>query len=598
MLASQLKIDWFIMCFGVCRSARMKRCLLVVPSVIVGLSSLMLSGCNEIEFDDSVSEQRATIMIPNPESNNVNVDSIELSGNSTQPGKVVRLMAMNYGEGEAEGSWIEVASTISESVPQRTFTNFGIELYPYRMEFQPTDLAGTAFWPEAGVAYLKVDDGTADVVRSAPSTEKVVVSQEAAALLAKFTGRTETSADVGNKAGPGPGFGNGNFNNGNNNNNNNNSVEIEVPAAVKMSNFTTLVDPSDSPTPDLQFLTYKFTDPEDNTVGQPVRRRNNPLSGRELREMNDHGDEYYEAIGAFRRYTVKEINLNSGQERELRLDKSTLQNFKRLHGWRDDEIPVAVFYNGGDFGLGRRVRCMSKSDTVDVPMPSEVADTVKPKSRRTEVVNDPVAVICISENFGSVDGDVSLNRSLQEATDLNRAPFASVAMEYLENADGTTPNAIKFYVYLQDGSLLPLAILDSEGEKHFPEICTVCHGGEYDLVSRSITGSSYLPLAIPEFDYSNRNGFTQADQMATMRYINDLIAKAGATPKSVNLYIDAQRGAPMEEMTRATGSHGPIPEGWQDRPELYEKVFAPYCRACHQTSKLLPFETSASFVAV
>src|SRR5262249_32463758 len=37
----------------------------------------------------------------------------------------------------------------------------------------------------------------------------------------------------------------------------------------------------------------------------------------------------------------------------------------------------------------------------------------------------------------------------------------------------------RFYAFSPDGKLLPAAVLDAEGAKFLPNVCTNCHGGQY-----------------------------------------------------------------------------------------------------------------------
>lgn len=276
--------------------------------------------------------------------------------------------------------------------------------------------------------------------------------------------------------------------------------------------------------------------------------------------------------------------------KEIVLSKSTLQDFKLLHGWDDDELEPAVFYNGGDFGLGRKIRCLSKEDE-SAPYFSE---GLLPFEK------DPVGMVCISENFGNLNDSIPPQASLALAIDPDERPFASVAMEYMSGADETTPNGIKFYVYEENGDLLPIAILDSEGVKAFPDICTVCHGGTYDNKERAIYGASYLPLAIPEFEYLAEDGFSLFDQIENMTLLNEMFLDLAIVPTAVKNYVrglsDASARAVIDEDLDILENY--VMPGWEARPNLYRKAFAPYCRACHQTSRNLPFATANEFIAL
>lgn len=292
-------------------------------------------------------------------------------------------------------------------------------------------------------------------------------------------------------------------------------------------------------------------------------------------------------------------NANAGRRPQLEIEfelkdvilsKSTLQNFKLMHGWDDDALEPAVFYNGGDFGLGRKIRCLSKEDE-NAPFFSEGLIPFN---------EDPVGMVCISENFGNLDDPIPAQEALRLAINPDVLPFASVAMEYMSGADENTPNGIKFYVYIEDGSILPIAILDSEGVKAFPDICTVCHGGTYDNQERAIYGASYLPLAVPEFEYLNQPGFELFDQIENMTDINEMFLDLAIVPSAVKSYVSglSQASAQADINNDFEVLENYVMPGWEARPELYREAFAPYCRACHQTSRNLPFETANEFIAL
>ena len=135
----------------------------------------------------------------------------------------------------------------------------------------------------------------------------------------------------------------------------------------------------------------------------------------------------------------------------------TLADFKTTNGFGTPAELRAIYANSGDLGFGRDMHCVR--------------------------VGDDVAAYVT--NYGDIDTSDSAD---VVAAISGANPVATVAMEYsrIESPPGNptefddTDRVVKFYVYNADGTaLLKAANLDGLGARPIPQLCMVCHGGEY-----------------------------------------------------------------------------------------------------------------------
>ena len=177
-----------------------------------------------------------------------------------------------------------------------------------------------------------------------------------------------------------------------------------------------------------------------------------------------------------------DVNLRNGVDQatanyytniDPRGKRLTLDGFRNTNGMSLDpanpnpQETRGVYANTGDLGFGRDMHC---------------------KKQTASDAQDDVA--CYVTNYGDITTpDIDdANAAITGTTVGQSSLVASVAMEYsrIENAvdpefDGTnTDRVVKFYVYSGDGThLLRAADLDKKGARPIPQLCMVCHGGNY-----------------------------------------------------------------------------------------------------------------------
>ncbi len=179
--------------------------------------------------------------------------------------------------------------------------------------------------------------------------------------------------------------------------------------------------------------------------------------------------------------------------------------------------------------------------------------------------------------------------------------LGTVAMRL--DAEGRT----QFFVFTPDGRLSPSAVLDDEGAKFVPRLCTNCHGGEY----QGIGSDPDLGSVFREFEPSQlqrRPGITAAQAEAEWFALNQAIrganqavrSEAEGGPFGVDFvkssmagYLDDMYLATSPPVSRDVEDPAHVPASWQTgetaairqkRADVWTRVVNPYCMTCHRLS--------------
>jgi hypothetical protein len=192
--------------------------------------------------------------------------------------------------------------------------------------------------------------------------------------------------------------------------------------------------------------------------------------------------------------------------------------------------------------------------------------------------------------------------------------FATVAMEYGPAPGGseTDPFFTQFFVFNKKGQRVSDPILDDHGPKQQPAVCLGCHGGTVtDLTYASADlGAHFIPFDLDAEQFSNRPGYTRADQEGAFKRFNEAVEltwtdrQAGqfppGDPAPVPQLIDGWYGGPSHPSPVFVGESF-TPPGWdvsQQAHDLYHGVFAKTCQTCHaQREAFRNFSTYAKFQA-
>lgn len=269
--------------------------------------------------------------------------------------------------------------------------------------------------------------------------------------------------------------------------------------------------------------------------------------------------------------------------------RTTLQDWKALAGFDQGTDAHAIYRNAADLGFARNMFF-----------------------RR----NGAGTVASYVENYRTIEDAIA-----------GRNILATVAMEFGPGPTGGH-NYTKFFTFGADGQRLLSVDLDGRGEKFVPAVCNVCHGGtpkpaERDTAGNMVypadgdTDAQFLPWDIDSFEFSQTDPrFSRANQEGEFKKLNALAlstlpiagiqTKGRWTGRAARELIEGWYGGPGMPQDTFNGNF--VPPGWlppqapNGVAELYLKVVAPSCRACHlQRGRLeeskIDFSTYAGFIA-
>lgn len=241
-------------------------------------------------------------------------------------------------------------------------------------------------------------------------------------------------------------------------------------------------------------------------------------------------------------------------------ERTNLADWRRVTGFDNGggADAEAIYVNNADLGFSRRMFVRSNNAT------GQVASYV--------------------ENYPTLNDAVNQTNLI-----------ATVAMEYTTEAGQTpAPNAhwlTTFYVFGPDGTRELGADLDGRGFKFVPGLCNICHGGEPQplLADGSYpkggdTGAGFLSWDLDTYLYANAPSLSRTAQESQFKIFNSTVLKTRPSAAQRELIEGWYGGAGLPN-AQFDGTF--IPNGWRapqtavDASDLYLKVVAPSCRACH-----------------
>jgi len=182
--------------------------------------------------------------------------------------------------------------------------------------------------------------------------------------------------------------------------------------------------------------------------------------------------------------------------------RMTLDAWKSANGFGTvaDVEANALYQNGADLGFGRHMHMRRQGRNVAFYV----------------------------ENFPSLADTIARTNLI-----------ATVTMEYSPNETGGNPTRpfTKFYVFDATGKRITSPALDSRGPKPQPGVCVVCHGGHANStlvpdpahpgMSRYANDgdlrSGFIPFDLDLLVFSNRTGFTRAEQEPEFKKMNEAV---------------------------------------------------------------------------
>jgi hypothetical protein len=256
--------------------------------------------------------------------------------------------------------------------------------------------------------------------------------------------------------------------------------------------------------------------------------------------------------------------------------------FLSKNGFAFGNHDSATYVNAADLAFGREMHCK--------------------RTPASDNLDDDIA--CYVTNYGDQNGsNTDDDGDFSKAANRTDA-FATVAMEYsrIENAAGDPvefdptdhDRVVKFYVYQQPtGIIQNKADLDGVGARPVPQLCMVCHGGEYPS-GRALgvptfnskasvkMGSVFIPFDLRAFHFVDGvvPAYDKANQQAAFKALNQTHVYATRPGAVITEVIDSMYNPP----TAATQSETFVVQGWRGnagQQAMYSNVIAPSCRMCH-----------------
>ncbi len=307
------------------------------------------------------------------------------------------------------------------------------------------------------------------------------------------------------------------------------SVFAKLDAGFNIIRAETVTDNG----PNIDHLLVSLTPPDpDKFLSFPLYSSHSVFRGSE-----QNSQAYYQVIDPFDRRT-------------------TFDDWKEINGFSfpGAEDAHAVYLNGADLNFGRSMYVKTRSN-------GDVASYVQNYPTLEDAIHD---------------------------TNL----LATVAMEYrAPEDDPSAPKFTTFYVFGATGERLTKIDLDGRGDKFVPGLCNVCHGGKPKLggfhgslptyEDQGDTGAKWIPWDLDTYQF--HPSLTREMQESEFKKLNAAVLKTNPT-STTKVLIRGWYGG--DGMPTPTFDGDFVPLGWQntsdgDKSELYLKVVAPSCRACH-----------------
>ena len=195
-------------------------------------------------------------------------------------------------------------------------------------------------------------------------------------------------------------------------------------------------------------------------------------------------------------------------------------------------------------------------------------------------------------NFGDIDTDDASD--VADAV-LGNNPVATVAMEYAPiEGDPAGDRVVKFFVYNNVGNRINAANLDKLGARPVPQLCMVCHGGEYpggpvvgsappfNNVSDVKMGSKFLPFDLHAYVFAPAPNDKASQQAKFKQFNQDIVAISPADPAISEIVTEMYGG--ISQVDPNVQDEVFVVTGWNAQPmqqTMYRDVVGRSCRTCH-----------------
>lgn len=269
--------------------------------------------------------------------------------------------------------------------------------------------------------------------------------------------------------------------------------------------------------------------------------------------------------------------------------RTTLEGYQKINGFDQGDATHIVFRDSKDLGYGRSMFARQREDG----------------SIAFYVDNYVIKLNGSSPaNYSPLNVHAAVDQNQDFLISTNAIEFSPI-----DTNDPNSPKVAKFFTYGKPDEngmqhRLLSADLDGRGEKPVPTTCISCHGGALlplnesgEFPAQSLYTTKLNLLELDSFEYSDKPGFSQAEQNAALNYVNQLIYE---TYQQQDTISDVKGLWSADFALEVANSHyngtfevndydpKAVPAGWQQngsRPagveELYREVVRPHCISCH-----------------
>jgi hypothetical protein len=258
-----------------------------------------------------------------------------------------------------------------------------------------------------------------------------------------------------------------------------------------------------------------------------------------------------------------------------RLPGETLNDFRKRTG-------TVIYYNTTELGFGRELACSETSSVVNGATKKRIGCFVTNYGDSFNSINNP------STDLAAFD--TTTKNALVDAINGDRAKNTVVISWDEQRA---TSYRVQFAAFDGAGSRINKAQLDHMGARPIPQICTSCHGGDWDNAAGMAKNARFLPLitsTVGFYAFPTSN-YTLAKQEEQIRVVNNAAYHGGgdtltARQRELLQRMYATVGNDLAFVgggTRQVNEESPPPDWRRDQlaRDVYRHVALRYCDTCH-----------------
>ena len=258
-----------------------------------------------------------------------------------------------------------------------------------------------------------------------------------------------------------------------------------------------------------------------------------------------------------------------------RLPGETLNDFRKRTG-------TVIYYNTTELGFGRELACSETSSVINGATKKRIGCFVTNYGDSFNSINDP--------NTDLASFTPTTTNALVDAINGERAKN-TVVISWDEQRPASY--RVQFAAFDGAGARITKAQLDHMGSRAIPQICTSCHGGDWDNSVGMAKNARFLPLITSTvgFYQLSTSNYTLAKQEEQIKTVNNAAYHGGgdtltARQRELLQRMYATVGADLAFAnggSRQLAEESPPPDWRKDQlaRDVYRYVALRYCDTCH-----------------